>query len=95
MTFTVIATWVAREGEEEAVEQAIRSLVEPSRAEPGCLSYLPHRLQDHPRSFVLVEQYENEAAYAAHTESDHFRTFALEQGIPHLERRGRLFCESL
>ncbi len=95
MTLTVIATWIARDGEEEEVERAIRQLVEPSRAEPGCIAYVPHRLRDDARTFVLFEQYEDEAAYAAHTESEHFRRFALERGIPRLERRERLFAVRL
>ena len=35
MAYTVSVTWIAKEGEEEAVASALQLLVEPSRAEPG------------------------------------------------------------
>lgn len=95
MPFAVVATWVARAGHENDVEQSIRALVAPSQAEPGCLSYVAHRALDDPRTFVLVELYVDEAAYRKHGQSDHFRAFAAERGIPLLERRERVFCEPL
>src|SRR5439155_21953800 len=39
MAYVVTATWTAKEGEVERVLAAIRKLVEPSRAEPGCRFY--------------------------------------------------------
>lgn len=93
MPFTVVATWVARAGHEDEVEQSIRGLVAPTLAEKGCLSYTAHRVPDDQRMFVLIEQYVDEAAYREHTGSDHFRVFATERGIPLLERRERMFCE--
>lgn len=95
MTYVVVARWIAREGEEERVAAAISQLVEPSRAEPGCLVYRPHRELADPRVFLLYEEYTDEAAYDAHAASEHFRRHALEEGIPLLETRERSFYRPL
>lgn len=94
MAFVVLARWIARPGQEDAVAAAIQRLAEPSRAEPGNLMYLPHRDPSDPRVFLLYEQYVDEAAYRAHGESDHFRRHGLEDAIPRLQDRERAFYET-
>jgi quinol monooxygenase YgiN len=94
MTFVVAATWTAKPGEEAAVATALAQLAPASRAEPGMVLYQAHRDPDNPNLFFLYEQYVDQAAYEAHTESDHFQRFALGQAIPRLERRERLFWET-
>src|SRR3954464_15257276 len=46
MAYTVSVTWIAKDGEEDAVATALEQLVEPSRAEPGVIHYIPHRDPD-------------------------------------------------
>jgi quinol monooxygenase YgiN len=94
MAYVVLAKWIARPGEEEAVAAAIDALIEPSRAEPGMLVYQPHRDPADPRVFLLYEQYVDEAAYRAHGESDHFRCHGHEDALPRLEARERSFYET-
>ncbi len=94
MPYTVTAKWIARPGNEERVATAIRHLAPLSRAEPGCLDYRAHRSVSDPRVFLLYETYTDEAAYDAHTCSDHFVRFAVGDGIPLLERREREFFET-
>jgi quinol monooxygenase YgiN len=95
MAYVVTATWTAREGEEERVLRAIENLVEPSRAERGCLYYQPCRDPENARVFFIFELYEDEAAYKAHGESEHFRRFGLEEAIPLLESRERRFYTTI
>jgi quinol monooxygenase YgiN len=91
VTYVVVARWTAARGHEDAVAAAIEKLSEPSRREAGCLRYLANRsLTDH-RLFLLYEEYADEDAYRAHTESEHFVRFALGEGIPLLESREREF----
>lgn len=94
-TFVVVARWVARSGEEERVASAISKLIAPSRAEPGCLAYRPVRELDDPRSFLIFEEYVDRDAYDAHAASDHFRRYALEEGIPLLEGRERSYHQPI
>jgi quinol monooxygenase YgiN len=91
MAYVVLARWVARDGEEEAVAAVIDQLIGPTRAEPGNLVYQAHRDPADPHVFVLYEAYVDEAAYAAHGASDHFRRLAIEDGIPRLAARERQF----
>ena len=43
MTVVLAVTWVARDGERDAVADLLRRLMPRSRAEPGCLQYDVHR----------------------------------------------------
>lgn len=94
MAFVVIATWIAREGEEQGVLAALTKLAGPSRQEPGCLFYQPQQDVDDPRRIVIYEQYADRAAYEAHAASEHFKEFGLGEGIPLLESRERQFLET-
>jgi quinol monooxygenase YgiN len=94
MAYVVLARWIARPGDEAAVAAAIDALIEPSRAEPGCLIYQPHRDPADPRVFLLYEQYTDEAAYAAHGASEHFQRLAVADAIPRLEARERTFYQT-
>jgi quinol monooxygenase YgiN len=95
VAYVLLARWVAKEGEEENVRAALERLAGPTREEPGCLMWRPHRDPDDPRVFLIYEQYEDRAALDAHAASEHFRRHALEDGIPRLESRERTFYETL
>ncbi|MGZ4293497.1 MAG: putative quinol monooxygenase [Solirubrobacteraceae bacterium] len=94
MAYVVLARWVAKPGEEEAVAAAIEALTEPSRAEPGNLLYQPHRDPADPRVFLLYEQYIDEDAYRAHGESEHFKRHGHGDALPRLQERERWFYET-
>ena len=91
MAYTVSVTWIAKEGEEDAVASALQQLVEPSRAEPGVQVYIPTRDPEDPAKFFIYEQYADEAAYTAHTETEHFKTIGFGDAIPRLLERKREF----
>ena len=91
MTYVVCAKWTAQAGHEAEVRACIEALVEPSRAEPGSLMYLPHEDPEDPRVFFIYEQYADEAAYQAHGASAHFQEIAVGRAIPLLESRERMF----
>lgn len=91
MAYVVVARWIAAEGNEERVLDAIRNLIEPSRAEPGCLYYQPNRDPQDARVFFFYEQYADEDAYLTHGESDHFQRYGFGEAIPLLESRERWF----
>jgi quinol monooxygenase YgiN len=93
--YVVTAKWTATEGEEENVLAAIRQLLEPSRAEPGNRFYQPNRDPENPRIFLFYEIYDDEDAYKAHGESEHFQRLGFGQAIPLLESRERSFYETI
>ena len=89
MTVVLAVTWVAREGESDAVADLLCRLMPLSRAEPGCLQYDAHRDPDDPDRFFLFERYADEAALEAHQASAHFRELVLEEALPRLVSRQR------
>jgi autoinducer 2-degrading protein len=95
MSFVLAVTWVARPGEEERIEEILRTMVPLSRAERGCLQYNAHRSSEDPRRFFLYEIYKDEAAFTEHNESDHFKRFVLREALPRLESRERIHYERL
>ena len=95
MGYVVAAKWTARDGEEEKVLAAIRKLIGPSRAEPGTQFYQATRDPENPRLFFLFEIYDDEDAYKAHGESEHFRQHGLGEAIPLLESRERWFYTTI
>ena len=95
MTLVLVARWVAKQGEEEHVRAAVERLAGPTREEPGCLMWQPHRDPDDPRVFFFYEQYADAAALEAHGASEHFRRHGVEDAIPRLESRERAIYETL
>jgi quinol monooxygenase YgiN len=93
MTFVVAATWIAKDGEQDAVANALRQLAGPSRQEAGMILYQPHRDPEDPTVFFLYEQYVDKRAYDEHASSAHFKKHALNDAIPRLESRARSFFE--
>jgi quinol monooxygenase YgiN len=61
----------------EDVAEMLRMLTEASRQEPGCVSYIPHRVEGDPDAVVIYEQYRDHAAADAHRQSPHFARYAV------------------
>jgi quinol monooxygenase YgiN len=59
------------------VVETLRLLAAASRQEPGCVSYIPHRLEDDPDTVLIYEQYRDAAALDAHRASKHFKEHAV------------------
>ena len=71
----VIARIVAIPGREEAVRDALLALVEPTRAEAGCITYDLHCDRSDPALFYFYEAWESEAHLDAHLASEHLARF--------------------
>jgi quinol monooxygenase YgiN len=80
-TVHIVAHLVAREGEEARVLAELEKLIEPTRAEPGCLKYELFVNQEKPSDFVFVEEYQSDAAFQAHMDSKHVGA-AIAQAVP-------------
>lgn len=59
------------------IAETLRLLAEASRKEPGCVSYIPHQVEDDPDTVVIYEQYKDARALAAHRASEHFNKLAV------------------
>jgi quinol monooxygenase YgiN len=70
-TLQVIARVIARPDTVDAVKQILVGMLEPTRAEPGCLVYELLQCQDDPTDFTFVEEWTDAAALAQHAASPH------------------------
>ncbi len=61
----------------ESVADMLRELALASRQEPGCVSYVPHTVEDNPNEVVIYEQYKDRAAHEFHRTTPHFKKFAV------------------
>ena len=70
-TCHLVVRFTARPGAEEDLRRVLAALVEPTRAEDGCLRYDLLASADDPAELVFVEEWRDEAALAAHAASEH------------------------
>ena len=61
----------------EQVGDILRQLAVASRQEPGCVSYVPHTVEDDPNRVVIYEQYLDRGASEFHRSTPHFKKFAV------------------
>ncbi len=76
---TVIAKLKAKSGSEEELYEEARKLVEPTRAEEGCINYDMHRSVEDPGLFMFYENWENRPLWEQHMESPHLQEFSGRQ----------------
>lgn len=95
VTYVIAATYVAKQGKEDELLAALTEAAPLIRAEPGCVGFRAHRSVEDPRVFLLYEQFRDTAAYAEHSESDHFKELILGRALPCLESRTVVRAEPL
>jgi quinol monooxygenase YgiN len=86
----VTATWEAREGESDAVADILARFAPKAREEQGVKLFLVHRGVANPAQFLFYELFDDEAAFAAHQQTEHFRTLIVGEGVPRLTKRERV-----
>ena len=59
------------------IADILRELALASRAEPGCVTYVPHLVEAEPDTVLIYEQYRNDAAVEEHRASAHFKRWAV------------------
>jgi len=69
----VIARIKARADKVDELRSVLSALVEPTRKEPGCLSYTLLQNNEDPTDFTLVEEWESNKALESHLASKHFK----------------------
>ena len=92
MAHVLVVRFTAKEGEEQKVEELIRELTTASREEPGVVHYFGHRDPEDPRVFLMYEAYQDEDAFKAHGETEHFKRIALDQLFPLVERERNFYA---
>ncbi|RUL95615.1 putative quinol monooxygenase [Rhizobium chutanense] len=76
----VVATIVAQEGKEQAVRDALLTLVPIAKTEPGFVQYDLHQSKDRPGEFVFYEIWDDEKALDVHNNTDAMKAFGAKNG---------------
>jgi quinol monooxygenase YgiN len=83
MELVIFARFHAREGQEAAVEAAVREVTSITRElEPGCLAIAPYRSVRDPKLFFIHSRWVDESAFDLHATLPHTARFlARVQGL--------------
>lgn len=84
---TLIATMKAKSGKEELVKEALLSLIQPTRAEKGCVTYILHQDCDDKALFMFYEDWTSKGALDEHLKTPHMKEL--------LDRSDELFVAPL
>jgi quinol monooxygenase YgiN len=75
MKITKQVTFIAKEDTVQELKDMLKTMVEASKNEVGCLLYDIFQLKDNPRKFVVVESWESEEALEGHKTSEHYKYY--------------------
>src|SRR6266571_1394467 len=85
----VVAQWEAKDGQADKVAGILARFLPEARREEGAKLFLISRAKDNPAQFLFYELFRDEAAFKAHQESAHFKTYIAGEALPLLAKRER------
>ena len=85
----IVAQWEAREGQADRVAGILDRFLPEAQREPGAKLFLISRAKENPAQFLFYELFRDEAAFKAHQESAHFKTYIAGEALPLLAKRER------
>ena len=86
----VVAQWEAAAGKSDQVAEILQQFLPRAQAEPGVKLFLIGRSKENSAQFLFYELFADEAAFAAHQASDHFKTLIAGEALPLLAKRERM-----
>lgn len=72
---TVLARIYAKPGMEDETRKELEVLLEPTRAEAGCINYDMHWSADDPAQFMFYENWTSKQALDQHLATPHLKRF--------------------
>lgn len=72
MIITKQVTFIAKNGSVEKMKELLKTMVEASKAEDGCLLYDIFQLKNEPKKFIVIESWRDEVALDGHKASAHY-----------------------
>ena len=85
----IVAQWEAKEGQADRVAGILDRFLPEAQREPGAKLFLISRAKENPAQFLFYELFRDEAAFKAHQESAHFKTYIAGEALPLLAKRER------
>ena len=72
---TIVARIEAKPDQIELVKSELIKLIEPTRAEAGCIQYDLHQDNNQPEVFLFYENWETRELWQAHMENEHLKAY--------------------
>ena len=72
---TIVADITAEADKIDLVKTELEKLIEPSRADAGCLQYDLHQDNENPAHFLFFENWESRELWQAHMETPHLKAY--------------------
>jgi len=83
----VVAQWEAKEGQADRIADILSRFLPEAQSEPGAKLF--SRAKENPAQFLFYELFRDEAAFKAHQDSAHFKTYIAGEALPLLAKRER------
>jgi quinol monooxygenase YgiN len=71
----LVAILRAKAGMAGSLKESLRGLVDPTRAEPGCVQYDLHEGTEDPNTFLFYERWKTAEDLAEHARRPHMQAF--------------------
>ncbi|BAJ03615.1 conserved hypothetical protein [Shewanella violacea DSS12] len=78
----VLTRFKAQSGKEKALLELLKSLVQPTRNELGCVKYELHQENEKQGHFIFIKSFVDHAAFEKHQNTGHFKR--LKKEMPEL-----------
>jgi len=75
MAITKNVFFVAKDDSINELKSLLETMVKASQAEEGCLLYNIYQTDNDPKTFVVIETWENESALDGHKNSKHYKHY--------------------
>ena len=85
----VVAEWEVKDGQADRVAEILRRYQPLAQRSAGVKLFLISRARENPAQFLFYELFEHEAAFAAHSESEPFKTLIAGEALALLSKRVR------
>lgn len=72
-SLTIIARFLVKPEKLELVKSSLLSIIEPTRAEEGCIQYDLHQDNENPNIFLFFELWENRELWQNHINNTHIK----------------------
>jgi quinol monooxygenase YgiN len=87
--FVITAFWETKPGEEGFVADVLKGFLPQAQREPGVKQFQIHQNAAKPQEFFFYEVFAEEAAFASHQQTDHFKKLIVGEALPRLAKRER------
>ena len=74
---SIIARITAKEEKRDLVKSELLKLIEPTRAEKGCINYDLHQDNENKKHFVFYENWESRELWLTHMDNQHLKDYMM------------------